>query len=98
SVDEISVGATPTARFAAAQTGITEMRPGNYVFFDRTQVGLGAASFNACALAVVSTVVSRPAPDRVIFDAGSKTLTNDGARGFHQPGGYGAVFQRLDDP
>src|SRR5687767_14978849 len=42
-VEEISVGATPTARFITAQTGVTEMRPGNYVFFDRTQVGLGAA-------------------------------------------------------
>src|SRR5262245_8975748 len=38
-VNEISVGATPTARFITAQTGATEMRPGNYVFFDRTQVG-----------------------------------------------------------
>ena len=43
-VAEISVGATPTARFITRQHGVTEMRPGNYVFFDRTQVGLGAAT------------------------------------------------------
>ena len=38
--DEISVGATPTrALLASKQDGITELRPGNYVYFDRTQVG-----------------------------------------------------------
>ena len=34
-----------------------------------------------CALRVVSTVVSRPTPDRAILDAGSKTLSSDGAAG-----------------
>jgi D-serine deaminase-like pyridoxal phosphate-dependent protein len=42
-LEEISVGATPTARYSVHQPGVTEMRPGNYVFFDRTQVGLGSA-------------------------------------------------------
>jgi len=95
-VDELSVGATPTSRFIADQPGVTEMRPGNYVFFDRTQVGLGAASLDDCALHVISTVVSRPARDRVILDAGSKTLTNDGARGFGSATGYGLVFPSID--
>lgn len=91
-VDEISVGSTPTAALAPSQHGITEMRPGNYVFFDRTQVALGAATISQCALFVVASVVSRPAPDRVILDCGSKTLTNDGARGFGPTPGYGTVF------
>jgi D-serine deaminase-like pyridoxal phosphate-dependent protein len=89
---EISVGATPTARFSVAQPDITEMRPGNYAYFDRTQVGLGAAAWDDCALTVLARVVSRPAPDRVILDSGSKTLTNDLARGFAPMPGYGAVF------
>jgi D-serine deaminase-like pyridoxal phosphate-dependent protein len=93
---EISVGATPTARFVPSQTGVTEMRPGNYVFFDRTQVGLEAARIDQCALTVMSMVVSRPAPDRIIFDAGSKMLTSDGARGFGAAGGHGLVFPSLD--
>jgi D-serine deaminase-like pyridoxal phosphate-dependent protein len=95
-VEERSVGATPTARFVGEQPGVTEMRPGNYVFFDRTQVGLGAAAFDDCALSVVSTVVSRPARTRVVFDAGSKTLSSDGARGFGPASGYGAVVASLD--
>lgn len=90
-VAEISVGATPTARFIKRQPGVTEMRPGNYVFFDRTQVGLGAASVDDCSLWIVSTVVSRPAATRVVFDAGSKTLTNDGCRGFGTHDGHGLV-------
>jgi D-serine deaminase-like pyridoxal phosphate-dependent protein len=91
-VDEISVGSTPTARFAPSQRGITEMRPGNYVFLDRTQVGLNSGSYSDCALFIVATVVSRPAADRAILDCGSKTLTSDGARGFGDFSGYGAVF------
>ncbi len=94
-VAEISVGATPTARFIARQQGVTEMRPGNYVFFDRTQVGLGAASVDDCALWIVATVVSRPASTRVVFDAGSKTLTNDAVRGFGTDTGHGLVCRDL---
>jgi D-serine deaminase-like pyridoxal phosphate-dependent protein len=93
--DELSVGATPTARFSVHQDGITEMRPGNYAYFDRTQVGLGAAAWEDCALTVLARVVSRPASDRVILDSGSKTLTNDLARGFEPMPGYGAVFEDL---
>jgi D-serine deaminase-like pyridoxal phosphate-dependent protein len=93
SCEEISVGATPTARFSVGEAGVTEMRPGNYVYFDRTQVGLGAASWDECALTVLARVVSRPAADRVILDSGSKTLTNDLARGFAPMPGYGAVLR-----
>jgi D-serine deaminase-like pyridoxal phosphate-dependent protein len=80
-IHELSVGSTPTARFIALQKGATEMRPGNYVFYDRTQIGLGATTTAGCAMSVISTVVSRPVASRVIFDAGSKTLTSDAARG-----------------
>jgi D-serine deaminase-like pyridoxal phosphate-dependent protein len=98
-LDEISVGATPTLRFSAGQRGVTELRPGNYVYFDRTQVALGAASLDDCALTVLATVVSKH-PGRIVLDCGSKTLTNDQARGISAatgPGlsrveGYGAVL------
>jgi D-serine deaminase-like pyridoxal phosphate-dependent protein len=93
--EEISVGATPTARFSLDQRGLTELRPGNYAYFDRTQVSLGAATFDDCALTVLARIVSRPAPDRLIFDSGSKTLTTDGARGFTPTAGYGAVRREL---
>ena len=91
-LDEVSVGATPTLRYSARQHGLTELRPGNYVYFDRTQVALGAATLDDCALTVLTSVVSAPAADRIILDCGSKTLTNDLARGIAKAPGFGAVL------
>lgn len=95
-LEEISVGSTPTARFSLREDGITELRPGNYVYYDRTQVALGSATWDDCALTVLARVVSRPAVDRVILDAGSKTLTTDLARGAGDVSGYGAILESLD--
>jgi D-serine deaminase-like pyridoxal phosphate-dependent protein len=92
-IEEVSAGATPPARFSLQQDGFTEFRPGNYAYFDRTQVALGAATLDDCALTVMARVVSKPAPDRIILDSGSKTLTNDGARGFALAPGYGTVLR-----
>ncbi|MBA3886558.1 MAG: alanine racemase [Acidobacteria bacterium] len=95
-VPEISVGATPTVRFSATEPGITELRPGNYIYFDRTQVALGAAAWDDCALTVLARVVTKHGDDRIILDCGGKTLTTDGARGFMPAAGYGVVLRGLD--
>ena len=55
-------------------------------------MSLGAATLDDCALTVLATVVSKPAADRIILDCGSKTLTNDQARGITNAAGYGAVL------
>jgi D-serine deaminase-like pyridoxal phosphate-dependent protein len=90
-LDELSVGATPTLRFSVGQRGLTELRPGNYAYFDRTQLALGSASLGDCALTVLATVVTAH-QGRIILDAGSKTLTNDQARGITKAPGYGAIL------
>lgn len=88
----LSVGSTPTVRISGAVTGINEIRPGNYVFNDATQVALGVARREDCALSVLTTVISRPTPDRIVIDAGGKTLALDrGAHGISQLPGYGLV-------
>jgi D-serine deaminase-like pyridoxal phosphate-dependent protein len=69
-----SVGSTPTTLLMESADGITEIRPGNYVFCDATQVALGVVPLERCALSVLATVTSRPAPDRLILDSGSKAL------------------------
>ena len=96
-VEEISVGATPTARFSARLQGITELRPGNYIYYDRMQVANGSATWDDCALTVLARVVSRPSSDRLILDSGSKTLTSDQVK---TPGhaGFGAALQAIDRP
>jgi D-serine deaminase-like pyridoxal phosphate-dependent protein len=94
-VEEISVGATPTARFSAQVDGVTELRPGNYVYYDRMQVALGSASWDDCALTVLARVVTTHGPDRIILDSGSKTLSSDLVKGpGHQPG-HGVVLAAL---
>jgi D-serine deaminase-like pyridoxal phosphate-dependent protein len=91
-LEEVSVGSTPTAREAMAQAGVTECRPGNYVYHDGTQVALGTCALEDCALTVLATVVSVPASDRAVVDAGSKTLSSDPLR--PRPGGYGQIVGR----
>jgi D-serine deaminase-like pyridoxal phosphate-dependent protein len=95
-IEELSAGATPTARFSLQQDWLTEYRAGNYVYFDRTQVGLEAATLDHCALTVLATVVSKPAVDRIILDCGSKTLSADTARGFSPIVGYGVIYHPAD--
>lgn len=75
-VRELSVGSTPTAGLAL-RGGITEMRPGTYIYGDANQVTLGSQRLEDCALCVVATVVSTPATDRTVVDAGSKSLSAD---------------------
>ena len=76
-VQEISVGSTPSAR-AGFGLGMTESRPGTYLMNDANMVRLGVATHETCAAFVLATVISRPAPDRVVVDAGSKMLSSDG--------------------
>jgi D-serine deaminase-like pyridoxal phosphate-dependent protein len=73
----ISSGGTPDMWLDDGLAGITEYRAGTYVYFDRSQVERGACGWSDCALTVLSTVVSRPTPERAMIDAGSKSLTSD---------------------
>jgi D-serine deaminase-like pyridoxal phosphate-dependent protein len=83
----ISGGSTPTA--ALREYGqLNELRPGVYVFNDAMQVALGSCGVEDVALAAAATVVSVPAPDRFVLDAGSKVL---GADPNAWTGGFGLV-------
>ena len=91
-VRELSVGSSPTAAWApeAAAGGITEMRPGTYVFSDANQVALGAQALEDCAFGVVATVVSTPERGRRVLDCGTKSISGD----FHVKAleGWGTVL------
>ncbi len=79
-IEDVSVGSTPAAPYTAAAPGVTEMRPGTYVFNDVNQMSIGQATPDDCALGVLATVISRPAADRAVLDAGSKSLFAEPAR------------------
>lgn len=76
-VEVVSSGGTPSMAEAGAAPVTTEYRPGTYVYNDRSLVARGVCGWQDCALTVLVTVVSVPAPDRAIVDAGSKALTSD---------------------
>lgn len=85
-----SAGSTPTAQHMQSQDGVTEVRPGNYVFHDVTQLALAVCAPEQCAFSVVGQVISRPAPDRLILDSGSKALAAE--RMSDLVGGFGQVL------
>jgi D-serine deaminase-like pyridoxal phosphate-dependent protein len=95
-VPVISVGSTATAKITSMVEGVTEMRPGIYVFYDRSEMLHGLVQPERCAARVLATVVTRPVPDRVILDAGSKALSSDGLGIAPSPGGYGYVVDHPD--
>ncbi|MDA8271706.1 MAG: alanine racemase [Actinomycetota bacterium] len=75
--ETVSVSGTPGTPFAIEVDGVTEVRPGTYVFGDMNYARLGVNSIDDCALRIRSTVVSRPAKDRAVIDAGTKVLAAD---------------------
>jgi len=94
-IREISVGSTPTARVAATVHGVTEIRPGTYVFNDVQQMRLGIATEESCAVRVLATVVARPTAERFLIDGGTKSFSSDGGDGPPFPG-RGVVAGRPD--
>jgi D-serine deaminase-like pyridoxal phosphate-dependent protein len=86
----LSAGTTPTASMLGVGPKVTEMRPGNYVFYDASQVALGVATLEQCALTVLATVISRPAAGRLIVDAGSKAFGREVMTPLTR--GYGVVL------
>lgn len=89
---ETSIGSTPTCLISENYDGITEIRPGNYVFLDLTTVRMGIASHEDISLSVLTTVVSVN-KEYTICDAGSKVLSSDkGAHGNSIDDNYGRAY------
>ena len=73
----VSVSGTPGTPFAIEVDGVTEVRPGTYVFGDMNYARLGVHSVDECALKVRSTIMSKPSQSRAVLDAGTKVLASD---------------------
>lgn len=90
----VSGGSTPTAFRSHEIPGVTEVRPGTYVFNDRTCSAILACDRDHLAYTVLATVVSTAVPGQAVVDAGSKTLSSDPIRA----AGYDGFGELLDRP
>ena len=95
----VSGGSTPTFFRSHQLAGLTEVRPGTWLFNDRTTAVLDACAWTDCAYSVLATVVSTSVSNQAVVDAGSKALAKEEIRGeFPDPSltsGFGCV---LDAP
>jgi D-serine deaminase-like pyridoxal phosphate-dependent protein len=73
----VSGGSTPTLFHSHELEGLTEIRPGTYVFNDINTVRSGACALEDCAARILATVVSTARPGQMIIDGGSKTFSSD---------------------
>jgi D-serine deaminase-like pyridoxal phosphate-dependent protein len=92
-VEIVSAGSTPAAQMSHLVPGITEIRPGTYIYNDLNTFHQGLCTLEDCAVRVVTTVVSTAVPGHVIVDAGTKTLSSD-LLGAGPKCGYGLVMER----
>lgn len=89
----VSMGSTPTALFARALDGITEVRAGVYIFQDLVMAGIGVCRPEEIALSVLATVIGyQKAQGRLVIDAGWMAMSRDrGTAGQRVDQGYGLV-------
>jgi D-serine deaminase-like pyridoxal phosphate-dependent protein len=89
----VSGGSTPTLWRSHEIAGVTEIRPGTYVFNDRTTAAVGACERDDCAFTVLATVISTAGPGQAVIDAGTKALGREPMRGVEGEG-FGALLDR----
>jgi D-serine deaminase-like pyridoxal phosphate-dependent protein len=75
-VPAVSVGSTPAMSAVERLDGVTEARPGNYIFYDYTQATLGSCAVGDCGVTVLASVVSTRG-EQSIVDAGALALSKD---------------------
>lgn len=102
-IRSVSAGSTPTGRAAAQVPGVTEVRPGTYVFGDEMLANSGVMARDQLALSILCTVVSRPSQARATIDGGSKTFAGDlyppkyGCEGYAREVGGASVVESLSE-
>jgi D-serine deaminase-like pyridoxal phosphate-dependent protein len=96
-VEIVSGGSTPAAEFSGQIPGLTEIRPGTYVYNDLNTLYQGACRLEDCAARVATTVVSTAVPGLAMLDAGSKTLSSDPLAAGPQAG-FGRIVEIPDAP
>lgn len=97
-VDDVKVGSTGTSRYSGKHPVVTEINPGMYPFNDANVASYGGpVTAKDCALTVLTTIISRPADNRVVVDAGSKTMSMDIDQSPVTPTDQGFVYARSSE-
>ena len=92
----MSGGGTGTHAITGSYPEMTEIQAGSYVFMDSTYHNVeGVGERFPCSLTLLTTVVSRPEPTRVIVDSGMKVLTKE--FGIPQPLAEGLEMRGLSE-
>jgi D-serine deaminase-like pyridoxal phosphate-dependent protein len=91
----VSGGSTPTLWRSHEIHGVTEIRPGTYVYNDRTTAAIGACGWEDCALTVLATVISTAVPGQAVIDTGTKALGREPVRGVAGEG-FGMLLEHPD--
>jgi D-serine deaminase-like pyridoxal phosphate-dependent protein len=74
----VSVGSSPTALHATSLEGVTETRPGVYMFGDLFQAQIGTVTPDRLAVTVLASVIGRRQSEhRIVVDAGGIALSKD---------------------
>ena len=77
-VEVVSVGSTPTMTHADRLDGVTEGRPGVYMFHDLFQAAIGSCTTDDIALTVLASVIGiDTGENRFLVDAGALALSKD---------------------
>jgi len=79
-VKQLAIGATPTSQLEPESLpGITEMHPGNYVFFDTFQSTIGSCNLDDCSSVILTRIISKykGSKPRLLIDAGAFALSKD---------------------
>jgi D-serine deaminase-like pyridoxal phosphate-dependent protein len=94
SCDVVSVGSTPSMSYVERLDGVTEARPGVYMFSDLFQAAIRTSTRDDIAVTVLSSVIGcRPSMNRILIDAGALALSKDRSTATtNQDAGYGLVL------
>lgn len=92
--DVVSVGSTPTMTHAENLDGVTEARPGVYMFQDLLQAEIESCAKEDIALTVLASVIGRNVKEnRFLVDAGALALSKDrSTQVTPHDAGYGEVW------
>lgn len=94
-IETVTTGGTGTAVFCSESPVITEVQPGSFIFMDTSYQAATEGIYDS-ALSILTTVISKPKPNRAVVDAGTKSLSTD--MGNAQPKNQSRNNQRTENP